>query len=159
MWYKLSKNLDLGPNYWKISNSVKMFWKSRFWSKFFEKSQFWWKIMKISILLKIYTKFRFWSKFSKFSIMVKICKKNPTRIGSKFSIIYILVDFSKNPDLGEYFWNSWFWPKFWENPDFGQNYWKASSFGRNLRKMSFRLIFAKISILVKICEKSHSGQI
>ena len=72
MWYKLSKNLDLGPNYWKILNAVKMFWKSRFCSNF-AKLEILVKIFrKISILVKNHENIDFVENLHKIMILVKI---------------------------------------------------------------------------------------
>ena len=130
-WSKFSKNFDFGQ----------YLWKSRFWSKF----------MKISISVKIIEHFefgqylwksRFWSELMKISVLVKI-------VGKSWS----WSTFSENLDFSQYhlpiwdkiFPKSWFWSKFPKNVDLGQN----------LQICRFWSKFLKISILVKIFEKSR----
>ena len=88
--WKISKNIDMGQIFRKISIWVKILEKFRFWSKFsniaknvdfskiFEKFRFWSNFSKNFdfFLFKFFEKFRFCSNFRYMTFLVKFSKKN-----------------------------------------------------------------------------------
>ena len=142
--WKYSKNLDFGWNFLEIYILVEIFKyldfgrnfrKSRFWLKFLINLDFGWNFRKSG----------HWSKFTKIAILVEIF----------FFNLHFGRNFRKNLPFGRILGKSRFWSKF-SKISILVEIFENLYFGRNFRKISISDdIFWKISILLKICDKSR----
>ena len=154
-WYRLqfSKNVNLGPNLWKIAMFVSIFENYLDFSKkkiencdagqfFLDNLNFGQNFRKSRFRSKVSKNLDFRQYCRKIKILVKISPRYD--FGQNFRKISILVKIFENFDFGQNSWNarfvckqSWFWPNFSNHRILSKIFVNYLDFCQNFRKSWF----------------------